>query len=410
MATVLYSTVELHLSGAMDELTCTDAARGAQLAARARVGDASVPRLCWPSMRIVCRRSSAVVAVLAGAAIAYLYTPSGHEQRVVHITAHHKSGFVFSDGLVAQLRQLPAMQGHTLWWRPDWKGHVRTFRRPVVLESLPSPWSIVINVVRDPFTIVVSGMRYHRGVRLGWGRWSGQECWGEQPASCCDRTIFGHRASVGLDDLTRRALEFGLPRPTQKRYCQYLQSLNESNALLAEMLRTWYSDFADMLGSWRTTQRHPSTMRSVCLEAFAPTRFRETMASLLRFARLPDTSVGGTPLVQYLEARLANASLYASHSTQKLKGFRLSKRAHLAWAQTWDKRYFGGAFARAARELGCSDRDGIAAPSRHEPTRSQSGSQLQIHSRGRYQRPPLKRYHHRLVNGMNYTTGMQFHD
>ena len=229
-----------------------------------------------------------------------------------------------------------------LVFRAEWDGRLRLVRRAILAPLLPSPWSLVINVVRDPFAMVVSGMLYHK---------SGKECWGGA-RPCCLRTVFSHPLARGLDDLRARHAAVGLPRPAQKWYCDYLRPLNSSDALLAEMIRTRRSDLADMMSAWRVTQQHPRTMRSVCLEDFAQQRFRVSMASVLSFVGLP----ARPELLTRLETRLTDRKAYASHSTSNVKGAR--PKIHGAIARVHDARHFGGEFARDAGAVGCAKRTG----------------------------------------------------
>ena len=277
---------------------------------------------------------------LFGLILVALYGPPVHGDPVIIVSAHQKGGISFTTDLVNLLQRMPEKPNRMqLYLRPEWDGHERLVRAPIIYRTLPSPWSQVINVVRDPIAVVVSGMR-------------GQRCMDR-------RTTFGHKEARGLHTLQQDHAKFGLPRPTQKRYCAYLTSLNESAAVLAEMVRTEKSDFANMMSAWRTTQRRPATMRSFCLEAFAPELFRSTMAALLKFARLPTSD----RVVDRLQARLANSSQYQkawssraeyTHRDIYPQGQTHRSNEHHAFARGHDVRYFGGLFGRASRALRCA--------------------------------------------------------
>ena len=283
-----------------------------------------------------------ILSLLLAAAAAYAWLTDGASTPRRLIAPHHKSGFVFSYQLVEQLRRAGASDVEFLG---DWPGNLRLFRRKVTSGTrTPHKTSMVVNIVRDPFDMVVSGTLYHRG---------GAEC----TSACCERNDWAaptpHR---GIAHLAQYHAQYGLPAPAKhdRWYCSYLKRLNTSQALLAEMVRAHASDIKEMAGAFETTRQHPRSMTSVCLERFeaGPQSFNRTMGHVLATLKLSHRP----------ELLLLGAGGRTSTSTTKYKGPHsvtrgLSPAAKLVLSRTarrLDAKHFGGAFGRLARALRCS--------------------------------------------------------
>mmetsp|Transcript_6474 Transcript_6474/g.18344 ORF Transcript_6474/g.18344 Transcript_6474/m.18344 type:complete len:280 (+) Transcript_6474:100-939(+) len=188
-------------------------------------------------------------------------------------------------------------------------------------------------MVRDPFAVVSSGYRYHLGgaedvVMRGKGE---------------KRTLY-----IGLNHLFARGESLGLPRAEEKEgYVHYLRRLNETEGILAQMLRSEKTYMPNIV--YMAQQRGKSNVLVTCLEQVEQSGtdwFYRRVLSFVNFS-VPCVERRGT-LSKALESGNRTRNGHGtSHDRDEIQ-----QRI----ARDLDLRYFDGEFAAAAATIACEGR------------------------------------------------------
>lgn len=262
-----------------------------------------------------------------------------------YIFAHHKTGFKFSKDVQRRLENIYGTSfvshggswfGQPLSKKFEKLQQFRDFSCGSCFKGyiLRPRLDRVVNIVRDPATVVVSGYLYHaRGEeKLPMTFMYG----GERGADLC---VF----------FTSRADELDLPRPNQTNYPAYLAHLGTSRqGILAEMLRVREWEMPEIVESVRTTRRFPYTFKSLCLEAFYEDAhaFLQVLSEVLGFDSNP-----------HVISEMANALIFDARTTPHATrtAFNSSRDYYelLRLVKLHDTRFFGGYFSNASAEVGC---------------------------------------------------------
>ena len=298
----------------------------------------------------------------------------------------HKSGVVMLSqlkGMISTLcgvkyderRLLPnAIFGGKAW--PPPRNASSATRRPQTLEVFS---------LRDPFMLVASGMLYHRAA---------SEPWTTVPMSSliARPQNFGNYAG-GVWQAAQRDPTGLLPRTLpNESYASYLRRLDESTAILAEMVRTagfagwqprraqldtadgvalrtwqwawmapwqWASGWlltrlprSHLNSLWQLAQRArsvPATTVAICideLETLTTSEYQQTLADLLSFWRVPEEQ--SMAMARELTPHMHRRRITHGHGTGSAARSDLHQ---LACAH--DAAHFGGIFARVMADVAC---------------------------------------------------------
>mmetsp|Transcript_22265 Transcript_22265/g.88384 ORF Transcript_22265/g.88384 Transcript_22265/m.88384 type:complete len:284 (-) Transcript_22265:42-893(-) len=254
---------------------------------------------------------------------------------------HHKTGWAITHELVNQLKAHgfnDVAHGGTWFGQPLANAEFEKLSAYVTYPCmscfhghLDPERQHVVNAVRDPLEMVVSGYLYH---------FAGQEAW---------MTSFSRGGERGGDLRVFKAPPAfsGLPPSTgYANYPEYLKALPADRGVLAEMLRVLEWELPELLSSVRTTRKY-ATFHSVCLEDCM--RDGEATLEHLFAAIGVDTS---------LAPRIAPAvapEMAAEHGTQphsdREARFRDTVRDYV---RSFDATHFNDTFLRASAEVNCT--------------------------------------------------------
>ena len=181
--------------------------------------------------------------------------PSGY---VAWLMSNHKTGTFFARQLARAVESTP--HAVHVEREQNWDGRFSSFSQFSTVGStgrLMPNHDKVVNFVRDPFDIVVSGYLYHK---------SGQEndkIPHATPVHAQDMIKWRN----GLHTLSHKACAFNLPVPrASERYSEYLRRVSTEEGLTAEAIRSLTWDLPAMAKAYFTTLQYPRAMHSVCLE------------------------------------------------------------------------------------------------------------------------------------------------
>lgn len=293
---------------------------------------------------------SSADAITAGGNVSLLPPPIQHVKpsKVAlrrYIFAHHKTGFKFSKDIQRRLENVYGLSfvshGGSWFGQPLSKQfeklqQFRDFSCGSCFRSyiLRPNFDRVVNIVRDPATVVVSGYLYHvRGeekfpMAFTYG--------GERGADLC---VF----------FSTRADELELPRPNQTNYPEYLAQLGTSRqGILAEMLRVREWELPEIVESVRTTRRFPTTFKSLCLEAF----YEDAHAFLQELFGVLDADPNPHVISEMADALILDART-TPHATRTAFNDSKDHFELLRLVMLHDARSFGGYFSNASAEVGC---------------------------------------------------------
>lgn len=273
------------------------------------------------------------------------------------VMAHHKSGFELSFDLAKALKEQLDLSVHgPLTWfgqpihaqsRMNELMHTRRcdschgkgreaggpFWHPD--QSIPlRPSDRLVNFIRDPVAIVVSGYLYHLA-----GNEAGLMAFGDGGERGGDLAQFLEPGAVG---------KYGLPTASgAANYPTYLQSLTREQGVLAEMLRTQAWDLPEMVASFTAVEcSHPGkgkgTYINVCLEDLMGDRagFDAAMARVVEHLGVPTGAhYNLTHMYGYQGPHSTSESMHAEVQ---------------ALVEKLDEEHFDGVFGRTSRLMPCA--------------------------------------------------------
>mmetsp|Transcript_19581 Transcript_19581/g.29745 ORF Transcript_19581/g.29745 Transcript_19581/m.29745 type:complete len:284 (-) Transcript_19581:2354-3205(-) len=258
--------------------------------------------------------------------------------------AHHKTGWFLAHNFVNALK----VQGYNVTMGGNWFGQplAPDFEKMAEFKNFfcatcyygdLSPVQPVVNFVRDPFEMVVSGYLYHvRGAEIGFMKF------GKLGMRGGDLRPFLWPSEYGLPSAIANNKEW-----TDFSYPEYLKKLKPTEGILAESIRVMQWELWEVVSSVRTTRKYKS-MHSVCLEDYF-LDIHDAIRRLLLKLQLPLSLLGS------LEEKMSTKSKNAkSHGTRSESNLDEEYRSFLLnMVRKYDTAYFKGTFARLSAEIGC---------------------------------------------------------
>lgn len=270
----------------------------------------------------------------------------------VFVFSHHVTGWMMAKALTVTMHNYGVdTKFFGMWFgqplAPDFEkmAEYKAFRCIGCFNGKLAPDQRVINVIRDPFDMIVSGYIYHRG----GAEESGLRFvdFGERGGDL--RPFFWPPIYSGLPTVVSNARRW-----QRDTYPAYLQRLSPSQGILAEMIRVLQWELPEVLSSVRTTRKLPA-FHSVCMEWFAYDLASVT-ATLVSICRLDPSVAPG------LASKLA---VHAHHPELSLSDEELAFRAYLRnVSHQHDQNYFNGQFKRASLDLACDRNMSTTPPGR----------------------------------------------
>ena len=296
-----------------------------------------------------------VVCAVPGDARTSLQPSPSKQDPVSWITAHHKSGWALSDGIALVLRARGmALQGPYTWFgQPLIESPLEKIYNDTLcancmsLESGLHRGDRLVNLIRDPISLVVSGYKYHYG-----GQESEYMTFGVGGERGGDLRQFRDSDVMALHTLPVASAE-------TLHYPAYLQQLNASDGLLAEMLRVYRWEMPEMMSSVQVTKSNAPNFLSICMESFTATKaaFDEAIDRLEATLGVPPPPPGERPF-DFLFGYEGNHSTTHSNVSRDDAELERLVLAH-------DSR-FDGYFRKASEALPCAPLESVGSASPSE--------------------------------------------